>query len=452
MTAGGQRLALLQGHSRDSVLAWWQGRAVSAGEFLCHVELVAAGLPSATAAVNLCEDRYLFLVTFAALLLRGQVNLLPPNRAPQAVAEVAAEYPGSYYLAEQPLSGMAPAYHCVALPPEPLVAAAFAPPQIAANQLVAVLFTSGTTGRPNPAPKQWGELVAGSTAARTRFGLAQCAGGTVVATVPSQHMFGLETTVLFPLLGGLAVHGGRPFFPEDLRRAIDGVPAPRVLITTPLHLRACVEAGLVWPSLARVISATAPLVQALALQAEQVFGCAVEEIYGSTETGAVASRRTAREDAWQPLNGVVFSSDGAATWVDAPFLPRPVALNDIIELLDDGRLRLLGRHADMVNIAGKRASLGDLTHKLLQIPGVEDAVIFQSEVGGGVERLCALVVAPQVDASALQQEMLQRFDPVFVPRPLYRVAQLPRNAAGKLPRHELLALLQRLRERHGTDE
>src|SRR5690606_40250554 len=55
--------------------------------FLEHVRGVAALLPPGHHAVNLCEDRYRFLVGFCAVALRGQVNLLPPSRAPAVVAE-----------------------------------------------------------------------------------------------------------------------------------------------------------------------------------------------------------------------------------------------------------------------------------------------------------------------------------------------------------------------------
>ena len=65
--------------------------------------------------------------------------------------------------------------------------------------------------------------------------------------------------------------------------------------------------------------------------------------------------------------------------------------------------------------------------------------------------MCALVVAPRLDAAALQQALLQCFDPVFIPRPLYRVDRLPRNDAGKLPRAALRELLEQIRTHHGAD-
>jgi acyl-coenzyme A synthetase/AMP-(fatty) acid ligase len=98
----------------------------------------------------------------------------------------------------------------------------------------------------------------------------------------------------------------------------------------------------------------------------------------------------------------------------------------------------------MIEVAGKRASLADLTRRLLGIPGVEDAVIFQpdNQGAGGVRRVAALVVAPSLSAEAIHDLLTRCMDPVFIPRPLVKVPALPRNELGKLPRDRLLAALQ----------
>ena len=70
-------LALLTVSEPDRVFAWRNGRAVPVAKFLADVRAVAATLPSACYAVNLCEDRYAFLVAFCAVASRGQTNLLP---------------------------------------------------------------------------------------------------------------------------------------------------------------------------------------------------------------------------------------------------------------------------------------------------------------------------------------------------------------------------------------
>jgi len=59
-------LPLLAAADPARVVAWREGEAISAGHFLAEVRAVAASLPHAPAVVNLCEDRYAFLVVFCA--------------------------------------------------------------------------------------------------------------------------------------------------------------------------------------------------------------------------------------------------------------------------------------------------------------------------------------------------------------------------------------------------
>ncbi|MDV7397576.1 AMP-binding protein, partial [Arthrospira platensis SPKY1] len=137
-------------------------------------------------------------------------------------------------------------------------------------------------------------------------------------------MYGLETSIMTVLASGASMHEGRPFFPDDVRAALAAVPAPRVLVTTPIHLQACVQAELPWPSTAFLISATAPLAPALAAQAEATFGAPVLEIYGFTEAGSIASRRTLDGDRWRLYDGFQLR-DGQ---LSGAHLPEPVSLND----------------------------------------------------------------------------------------------------------------------------
>jgi acyl-coenzyme A synthetase/AMP-(fatty) acid ligase len=212
-------------------------------------------------------------------------------------------------------------------------------------------------------------------------------------------------------------------------------------VTTPVHLRALLVSGCVLPPLRAIVSATAPLSAELAAEAEAVFGCEVREVFGSTETCVIARRRTACETAWTPLPGVRVTPQPDGASVQAAHLPAPVALADLVEVHADGSFELRGRNADLLEIAGKRASLGDMTRKLLAIPGVEDGVVFQLD-GDGVRRIAALAVAPTLDESSILAVLRRAIDPVFLPRRLRCVPRLPRNETGKLPREVLLSLLQ----------
>ncbi|HKZ09994.1 MAG TPA: AMP-binding protein [Rhodanobacteraceae bacterium] len=410
--------------------------------FLADVGALAARLPTGQAAVNLCEDRYAFLVAFAALLVRGQTNLLPPSRAAHAVDAVLAAHPGSYALGDAALDPAPPQYLYFKTDVEP--SSADAPVLIVGELPAAIGYTSGSTGVPRANPKHWEKLAISS--GHNDALLRALAGGDyhVVATVPPQHMYGLEFSVLLPLFGHAAIHAGRPFFAADIAAALADLPEPRILVTTPVHLRALLDANQPLPAFSGIVSATAPLPPELAHDAEARFGAPVQEVFGSTETCVIAHRRTAQVDAWTPYRGVTLHPQPDGTRVEGPQLLQPTVLADIVEL-DGGAgcFRLRGRNTDLLEIAGKRASLGDLTHKLLAVPGVRDGVMFQMDESDamGVRRIAALAVAPGLDACAILDALRCEIDPVFLPRPLKLVDALPRSETGKLPHAALLSAM-----------
>jgi acyl-coenzyme A synthetase/AMP-(fatty) acid ligase len=91
--------------------------------------------------------------------------------------------------------------------------------------------------------------------------------------------------------------------------------------------------------------------------------------------------------------------------------------------------------------------LSDLNLKLNAIEGVRDGifVIPPNQADDDVWRVTALVVAPDLEKKEILAALAERINPVFLPRPLYKVDSLPRNAMGKLPREALLRLLEQLR-------
>ncbi|MGB5062690.1 MAG: AMP-binding protein [Candidatus Competibacter sp.] len=424
------KLPLLSAAALDTPIAWRRNRPISRAAFLRHVGAVVRRLPPARFILNLCEDRYLFLVAFAAVGTNGQTSLLPSNRASLHLRDLAEDYPDSRRITDDDVeSWLAPEAMDSGVTPTII-------PTLPADQVMAIAFTSGSTGRAKPHPKHWGELIGGAHQARQRFGFEP--GMTVVATVPAQHMYGLEATIMAPLASGTRIHAGRPFFPEDVRAALESVPPPRVLVTTPVHLRACIQAELRWwPAMAFLISATAPLAATLAEQAETTFGAPVLEIYGCTEAGSIASRRTLDGDHWRLYDGFCLR-DGA---LSGAHLSEPVLLSDEVEPCDKAEFRLLGRLEDLVNIAGKRTSLGYLNHQLNQIAGVMEGVFWlPDETGTEVKRLMAAAVAPDLSERQILAALAERLDPVFLPRPLLKVECLPRNETGKVTRDTLLAL------------
>jgi len=410
---------------------------------LAQAVQLAETLPQVPYVINLCEDRGLFILALCAALVRGVQTLLPPSRLVHTIEEIAATYPGALCLCDAPMAGLAPRQWLVEAapaPPEPAMPVP-AVPVIDGVWDAVLVFTSGSTGRPQAHPKRWSDIMACAAVAARRFGIGPET--TVVATVPPQHMYGLELSVAIPLAVGAAVDAGRPFFPEDLRLTLARVPAPRVLVTTPIHLATCVDAMRQWPEVALVISATAPLSGDLARLVEERLGTRVCEIYGCTEAGSIASRRTLDGPDWQWYDSVAAATQGEQCAVTADFLPGPVPLSDVLKLQENGTFQLLGRSTDMVKVAGKRASLADLNLRLNSIPGVLDGV-FVVPAGEGPEhrRLAVIAVAPGLDRAALLAALRARIEPTFLPRTLVLVERLPRNETGKCPRELLLELVR----------
>lgn len=192
-----------------------------------------------------------------------------------------------------------------------------------------------------------------------------------------------------------------------------------------------------------IVSATAPLSQQLARECEQRFDAPLREIYGSTETGEMAMRRTAQELLWELWPGITLEVTGDTFIARGGHIETPTPLQDLVVPVSEQYFLLQGRRTDLVNIAGRRSSISYLNHQLQSIPGVVDgSFVIRAETGqdGGVTRLAAFVVAPALDVSQLNEQLRLRIDAAFMPRPLLFLDRLPRNASGKLP----LAVIEEL--------
>lgn len=434
-----ERLPLLSHASDDTVVARGPDGIKTRSDFVSDVSHLAAALPPGGHVLNLCADRYRFAVALAACLLAEKVSLLPSSHTPETLRQLREDCPDLFCISDQPEPELAlPLFRYPELPP----AADLPVPEIPVERLMARVFTSGSTGRPQPHPKTWGKLVLNGRAEAHNLGLLD-APGCIVGTVPPQHMYGFESTLLQALFSGSSFWRGRPFYPADIVAALEAVPAPRMLVTTPFHLHTLLESGLALPALSLILSATAPLAPELAQAAEARFEAPLYEIYGCTETGQIASRRTTAGPAWQLFDDIRLRGRDEDTWAEGGHIEARVRLGDVIEPLEGGRFLLHGRSADLVNIAGKRASIAYLNQQLKAVPGVVDGAFLLPDGADahGVQRLAACVVAPGLARATLLAALRERIDAVFLPRPLVLVDGLPRNATGKLTRTTLLELL-----------
>ena len=181
-------------------------------QFVAQAEYLARALPAAEHVFNLSENRYHFLLGWVAACLREQVTLLPPSQSDDVLAKLRRTYPSHHTLDDESIARFIT--HSATLRSETIPLHW----QLPAARIVAIAFTSGSTGASMPHPKSWGSLFHNS-----RLAAAEVLGGTnrsLVSTVPAQHMYGLEASLLSALTAESFPYDDKPFYPADVRRAL----------------------------------------------------------------------------------------------------------------------------------------------------------------------------------------------------------------------------------------
>jgi acyl-coenzyme A synthetase/AMP-(fatty) acid ligase len=405
-------------------------------------------LGDAAAVCNLCSSRTTFLVTCLAAFRKRCLMILPSSGSNADITAALQDVARAAVVRDADDSA-SPAFEVPrdathlnyrAEWKEPTLDAALLTWQPVWADVVLVLYTSGSTGEPVPQAKTMQQLVSGALVLGLRLdrevaeGMAAIDG--VVCSVSPQHMFGLECSVMLPLVHGIPVLDRRPLLAADVGSALSTVHKA-AWIATPLHLRNVTRSGQSLDSCSVVISSTMPLGPDVARQCEALVHAPVLEIYGSTETGAMAMRRTARECRWRPLEGVRIEAGSGGLVAHGSHFASPMRLLDDLLLEPDGSFTLLGRQADIVKVAGRRASLAGLNVILLDLPGLGDGVLYQPVTGNPAERLCLIYAGPALDRLAARRWLRARMDPVFLPRTLIRLERMPRDSNGKLQRKML---------------
>lgn len=372
---------------------------------------------------------------------------MPPNRLKVTIDSIRKDYPNCYSImdsgdADFNIRDELEKSACFEIRSNSI-------PYVPENQLCTIAFTSGTTGQSQPNYKYWRTLRIGCLS-NARMLLGRIDGPVnLLSTVPPQHMWGLETTILLPLFANVSISNRSPFYPQDVSEALGALPAPRVLVTTPVHLRALLNSRLDFGKLELILTATAPLSSQLGTDIEKALGTTVLEVFGCSESGILASRLVSREDIWSLANVFKLYIEEDHVKISADHLPEDVFLQDVIEKVSNSQFRWLGRRQDLVNIAGKRCSLADINRRLLEISGVYDGVVFfPSEEES---RLAALVVAPGMKAKDIYDGLRHQIESIFIPRPILMVEQLPRTESGKLPRQSVIELFIQLRQSRNSN-
>lgn len=413
------------------------GEGISYARFAAE----AAGLAAETRssgwrrAALLAQDSYRFALGLFGLMHGGCEVVLPPNPQPGTIEAMRGSFD---LLVDDARLSEVKARENRLDPLEP-------------RNCSLAFFTSGSTGAPKRILKTLAMFEREVQTLNTLWGRED--GGEVFATVPHQHVYGLSFKIMAPLAAG------RPFRAETSELwegLLAGLSPNAVIVSSPAHLGRM--AGL--PALSperqpsHVFSAGAPLSIEAAHEARRILGVLPTEIFGSTETGAIATRQQESEETlWRLLPGLAMRTDENGR-LD---LLSPFVGDEWIETADlvdpaDGGFRLLGRADRVVKIEGRRVDLNALEEALVKLPGVATAAVIW--LPGNEGRLGAAIV-PSAEGRAqmaalgkfrfgrlLRAGLADKLEPASAPRLWRFVEALPSAEFGKRRDADILRLFE----------
>ncbi len=309
------------------------------------------------------------------------------------------------------------------------------------------LLTSGTIGEAKAHDKNARQLFS-ETLALVNF-LALNSSDTVLATTPIHHVYGLLFSLLAPWAAGAKIVADKRNEPENFHplQIAQLVRHHRVtrLILVPAHLRAILEAKPNLGDLKQVVCSAAPLAQEDAQAFEKQFHVEVLDVLGSTETGGIATRRSALSTRWLPLPGVrVNVRADQRVLLSSPFLsiPDQAVLTEERGIVHaDGSFEYLGRADNIVKVGGKRIDLEEVSCYARQIKGVTDALTLSHAVDSlrGCE-IWLVVAGRDLDRKSIREGLRAQLPPTFVPRRIRIVERLPLDERGKISKANALKL------------
>ncbi|MFO0601203.1 MAG: AMP-binding protein [Myxococcaceae bacterium] len=353
-------------------------------------------------------------------------------------------------------------------------------PRLVDDAPLLVLYTSGTTGLPK------GAVLTARNVASNLDGLARAWAwterDTVVHALPMFHVHGLVLGLYGSMRTGAGLHWLPKFSPAELAAALGSSPSTMLFAVPTMYHRlseaAEGEGGAELVSGLRkarlLVSGSAALPQRDQQRLEALTGRRVLERYGLTETLINCALRV--EDApapgsvGRPVDGIELKLvDDARRTLDAHddatlgeiavrgpnvfhgYLNRPDATaavkdadgwfftGDLACRRADGSIRIVGRRAtDLIKCGGYKVGAGEVEAALLEHAQVREAAVVGRPDADLGERIVAFVVTSgAVEPQVLIDFVASQLSPHKRPREVRVVAELPRNAMGKVVKSKL---------------
>jgi acyl-coenzyme A synthetase/AMP-(fatty) acid ligase len=309
------------------------------------------------------------------------------------------------------------------------------------------IFTGGSTGAPRLWTKTGRNIFGESLFLAERFKVTEQ--DCILATIPPYHIYGLLYSVGLPLVSSAVVVDEIPSFPGEIAKAAAQAKAT-VLASVPAHYRALREVQK--DIQVRLAFSSAGMLDAAdnkAFRRENRVG--VVEVYGSTETGGIATRnRSLGEDFFTPYTTLDWKVVDGRLAVRSPYISPDLPVdaqgfftsNDRVEAKDPNTFSLQGRADTVTKVGGKRVDLEEIRVLIKNEPGVVDCVVVAlPESGGREHQIGALIQGQDVDMESIRKSLVDSLEPYALPRRLKTVEHLPMKENGKYDRLAIVRLL-----------
>ena len=344
----------------------------------------------------------------------------------------------------------------------------FADPAHGPDDLAAILYTSGTTGRSKGVMLTRENLASNAEAL---VGLWQFTEGDVLLhALPVFHTHGLFVATNCVLYSGASMIFQRAFSPAAVLAAL---PKATVMMGVPtFYTRLLADAGLTEAACSHLrlfISGSAPLSPATHVEWRERTGHAILERYGMTETNMITSNPYQGDrkagTVGMPLPGVEVriagpagvlpQGEAGAIEVRGPNvfqgywrLPEKTAeefrdgwfvTGDMGAFDAEGYLSILGRAKDLVITGGLNVYPAEVEAALDELPGIAGSAVIGVPHPDFGEAVVACVVGG-IDPETVRAALRDRLAAFKIPKRVIVLEELPRNAMGKVQKAELRKL------------
>ena len=307
-------------------------------------------------------------------------------------------------------------------------------------------FTSGSSGEPKETVKKMEQLLLEAYELKNLFPLADSQ--FICSTVSHLHIYGFLFRLLCPLVQNCKIDNKLYSYHEDLLDLKK--EGEHVLVTSPAFLKRLDLNINVESHFKYIFSSGGLLPYEISKQAMEIFNEWPIEIFGSTETGGIAWRKSIQPQMpWKAFPSVNWKvNQSGQLYVASPFTGREsIQVGDIVERVDDDHFILRGRFDRIVKIEEKRLSLLEMEQMLLSHPQVKDCAVLALQIGGRQQTACILCLEEdlrkkiKVNKNQVNLEfrsyLSERFERVLLPKRFRYLESIPVNHQGKQIRVEL---------------